>query len=85
MPLTDEKYFAAGGSAFPIEGNGNLHPHAGITVRDWFAGQSDIPWNAVIDGLAMLGELRPTVERVVEYRAKMKYLEADAMLKAREA
>lgn len=79
-----------GGPAFPhsFESADN-HPRwfqsSGMSIRDWFASKADVPWNAVIGTLALLGEDNPTIARIVEYRAHVKYAEADAMLKAREA
>jgi len=56
----------------------------GMTLRDWFAGQADIPWNVLHAMLVQRGEHEPTSGRVAEYRANMKYIEADAMLEARK-
>ena len=74
-----------GGPAYP----GVLGPPSefttGMTIRDWFAGQADVPWNAVIETLAMRGNKKPTVDDVLQYRAEVKYLEADAMIAARKA
>ncbi len=60
-------------------------PYSGMTLRDWFAGQADIPWNAVAETLAIKGDVHPTVSGILEYRSQLKYIEADAMLKARDA
>lgn len=60
---------------------------AGMTLRDYFAGQADVPWNAVIETYRenkQVGCNPPTVEAILNYRAELKYIEADAMLRARE-
>lgn len=85
-----------GGPAFAqalatVDGNGNplslgdveRNP-IGMTLRDWFAGQADIPWNAVIETLAIKGNQSPTVIDLLTYRAELKYIEADAMIAARK-
>lgn len=57
--------------------------HPGMSLRDWFAGQADVPWNAVIETLEKKFPNRNgkfTVSEVVTYRAEFKYIEADAML-----
>lgn len=59
-----------------------------MSLRDYFAGQVDIPWNAVhehirLNQLASPGE-PPTVELVLSVRARLKWMEADAMLLARD-
>lgn len=78
-----------GGPAFPcdeqIRNSMIYQPEPGISVRDYFAATIDIPWNATMETLTLLGETTPTVGRLVEYRAYLRYAEADAMLKAREA
>lgn len=79
---------ADGGPAYPSV----LYSHEraenwstdGMSLRDWFAGQADVPWNAVFETLGHLGEPKPTVSRLAEYRAHLKYVEADAMLAARD-
>jgi len=71
-----------GGYAFPVQSS--TWDYKGITVRDWFAGQADVPWNAVIETLSIKGIENPTVKQMAEYRALMKYAEADAMLAARK-
>jgi len=90
-----------GGLAFPakryqavdmfIDADGATRPtfadvdHPGMTLRDWFAGQADVPWNAVIETLAIKGNKAPTVNELLTYRAELKYIEADAMISARKA
>ena len=70
-----------GGPAFPDDGQANYT--GGRSLRDWFAGQSDIPWGAVIETLKTKGIENPTVGDVADYRAALRYMEADAMLAER--
>lgn len=58
-------------------------PYWGMTLRDYFAAQADVPWHAVLQSLEMQGFKKPTYEQAVKYRVKIKYLEADAMMEAR--
>jgi dUTP pyrophosphatase len=51
-----------------------------INLRNYFATHADIPWNAVMETLKLLGNATPTVAELVAYRAKLAYCEADAML-----
>ena len=93
--MTDTK---DGGPAFPrtVQAwNGNLTHADGMTLRDWFAGMST--GGGAIDLLhregceAMIGEPMPGPEDMpgmVAWRLKvfalLKYMEADAMIAARE-
>lgn len=84
-----------GGLAFPVndlvrrDANGKLFGEpvssAGMSLRDYAAIHSDVPWGAVIETLRLLGNSKPTIGEIVEYRAKVKYAEADAMIAARKA
>jgi len=87
-----------GGPAFPVEvqtmPDGSLRPvqtghmtgwSGGLTTRDYFAIHADVPWNAVIDTLAIRGESSRTVQRMAEYLAEVRYIMADAMIAARKA
>lgn len=70
--------------AFPVYHNANNL--VGMSLRDYFAAHADVPWNAVIETLEIklperIGKF--TIAEIVEYRAVVKYLEADAMLKIR--
>ena len=77
-----------GGPAFPHLGlypgvDGNLHPtptqHAGMTLRDWFAGQ------AVLTVMAWAhGARESDFEKVVNVATRGAYVIADAMLEARK-
>lgn len=87
--MTDTK---DGGPAFPIASD--LIGHSdGMTLRDWFAGMSTA--GGAIDLLhregceAMIGEPMPEdMVGMVKWRmkviARLKYIEADAMIAARE-
>lgn len=62
-----------GGSAFPVEGGAIA---TGMTLRDYFAAKAMQGMNArdLYDG----GQAKP------EQRAKLAYIEADAMMEARK-
>jgi hypothetical protein len=71
-----------GGPAFPVS-----YDLSGMTLRDWFAGQAEIPWDAVLGTLSIKHPDRDkkfTLEEVSKFRAEAKYREADAMMAARE-
>lgn len=70
-----------GGQAFPV--SDQFETVHGMTLRDWFAGQAEVPWNAVIETLKLKGNPAPTVVQLLAYRAELKYIEADAMIAAR--
>jgi hypothetical protein len=64
-----------------------VHSAGGMTLRDWFAGQADTPWNAALDTMGTKYPDRAgkfTLDEVFKYRAEMAYRAADAMLAARE-
>lgn len=63
--------------AFP----NNPYGATGLTKREWFAGQADIPWNAVIETLLLQGNNAPTVDELLAERTLMAYQQADTMLK----
>lgn len=83
-----------GGPAFPfgqvseLTGqpiNGFFSP--GMTLRDWFAGHVDVPWNASLDTLTIKYPDRKgkfTLDEIATFRAEMRFREADALLVARE-
>ncbi len=59
----------------------------GMTLRDYFAARADVPWAALMETYQLnkqVGCNPPTVQELLEYRAEIKYIEADAMLRARE-
>lgn len=60
-------------------------PYWGMTLRDYFAAHADIPWNAVIETYEINRKKKnPTVSEIAMYRSELKYIEADAMLAARD-
>ena len=57
----------------------------GMTLRDYLAGQADIPWNAVHETLDLAGHgPKHSIETITKCRARLKYMEADAMLQERD-
>lgn len=69
-----------------MDGSAEYEPsvHGGnLSVRDYFAAHADIPWNAVIETLRLKGRQNPTIAEIMDYRALLKYEEADALLAAR--
>lgn len=71
-------------------------PHGGMTLRDYFASNCDIgnvDELSLVTGVRLLGEDCPPMQNDpigcltwwANFRAKMRYIEADAMLKARES
>lgn len=69
-----------GGPAFPV-GSGDMRDPTGMTLRDYMAIHSPAPTEEQIDDY-MTGWTDPD-HRLA--RAKLRYLEADAMLKARQS
>lgn len=75
-----------GGPAFPQnEFSAYTTDREGVCVRDWIAATIYIPWDAVRVAIAMSGNKYPTAGEIISYRARLRYLEADAMLAARKA
>lgn len=90
-----------GGSAFPgyeeivtktviIKGKSvdvtREKPVPGMTLRDHFAGQADIPHNSVMEYLELnYQNKKPTIKEFYETKAKLQYFEADAMIEARKS
>ncbi len=77
-----------GGPAFPSvgEGFGNpLYSAPGMTLRDYFASQADIPWQKAIEVLMQqTGRKEFSIREVLKARSGLKYYEAEAMLTERE-
>ncbi len=80
-----------GGPAFPggVSTVSGVVTQSGMALRDWFASQADIPWEAAIEVLRQ-GEKQNSSSRfnfsaaeVILVQAQLKYLAADAMLKER--
>lgn len=84
-----------GGAAFPQSGFGQWAPEGGATLRDYFATHADIDHDevGVRYAAAIVGRDMPDFAAAplgnsafwAEYRARMRYIEADAMLAARSA
>jgi hypothetical protein len=75
------------GSAFPAPEVEWQHTSAGISLRDWFAGIAQVPdWEPTKKRLANVGAYEASVsdKQVAEERARLRYIEADAMLEARK-
>ena len=81
-----------GGPAFPRqhvimdENNAFFKPgHNGMSLRDYFASQADVPWEKAIEVLMeQTGRKEFTVREVQKARSELKYYEADAMLTERK-
>jgi len=61
-----------------------IHTVSPMPLRDFFAATVNLPWQAAVDAAVDGSKLsRPTLAEVIEIRARMRYIEADAMLRAR--
>ena len=90
-----------GGPAFPVTGyaasNGHSPPKdtwdagfGGMTLRDYFANDADVPWNVACDSVtgsqgSALSGVQYDVGEVADRMANIKYAIADAMIAARDA
>lgn len=54
-----------------------------MSLRDWFAGQTHIPWEVAEHVATEWNGHSPSVAETLEARAKLRMLEADAMLAQR--
>jgi len=68
--------------AFP---NPHRTDQTGMTLRDYFAAHADVSIYTPLDNLTAKLNRKPTVGEMAEYIASIRTIEADAMLKAREA
>ena len=68
-----------GGAAFPqaFDPSGDIDPHGGMTLRDYFAAQALTGYLAYSHPASIMGTF-------IDESAKVAYEYADAMLKARE-
>ena len=97
--MTDAAKIDDGGPVFPCEGGefSGLHPDPGMSLRDYFAANVDVPDDIGWVATALMGECPPKwssdfdVEQCLVCakwwamcRAKYRLMEADAMLAERE-
>lgn len=83
-----------GGPAFPMSGDPNVDFDRGMSLRDYFAAKADISGcKTTIENMIQfagvdIGDGDDPVLKVFElaaaFQAKLRYMYADAMLKARE-
>ena len=72
--------------AFPRTGEGFGNPRydaPGMSLRDWFAGQCDISAYGPAEAFRIANRRHPTINELAYYIARIRYIEADAMLTAR--
>lgn len=72
-----------GGNAFPTRCDGG-YDLSGMSLRDWFASQTDIEAYRPVQTFEDKHGRRPTIEELAEYIASIRFAEADAMLLQRE-
>jgi len=73
-----------GGPAFPPTHDPETHP-SGMTLRDYFATKCDVGAYNPADAFFLNHNRKPTISELADYIAEIRYIEARAMLKAREA
>lgn len=56
----------------------------GMDLRDYFAAHVDIPWDVVMEMWRLNEKGDPTVAKLLEYRAGLRYIEANAMMVERK-
>lgn len=56
----------------------------GMTLRDWFAGQCDVSAYSPLAAFEHAHGKKPTIAEFAEYLASIRFIEADAMLRARQ-
>lgn len=74
-----------GGWAFPVPNDANCNGEEGMTLRDYFAAKADISVYAPVDSLYRKLGRNPTVDEMAAWIAEVRFIEADAMLAARNA
>lgn len=74
-----------GGSAFPMQASeyGGHGSDGGMSLRDYFAAKCDISVYAPVDSLYRKHGRNPTVNELAAWIAEVRFIEADAMLEAR--
>ena len=75
MPKND------GGPAFPSQ----FYLNSGMTLRQWYAGTIDIPWDRAAELAESANPKGFSFEEVCKARAVLRFVEAQAMLKAEES
>jgi hypothetical protein len=70
-----------GGAAFPRD---SALQTRGMSLRDWFAGQADVPLYMPLATLTDRIGRQPSMKELAEYIAKIRIIEADTMLAERE-
>jgi hypothetical protein len=68
----------------PLPGGMTWTGQAGMSLRDWFAGQCDVAAYTPIETFKRARGRMPTVGELAEYIASIRFGEADAMLAERE-
>ena len=71
-----------GGPAFPQAETRDLAATEGMSLRDYLAAASDIPDAVVASAMPVDSDYSP--EEWLRTRARLRYLDADLMLEARE-
>jgi hypothetical protein len=59
--------------------------HNGMTLHDYFAAHADVSLYTPLENLTAQLHRKPTIGEMAEYIAGIRTIEAEAMLKAREA
>lgn len=72
-----------GGPAFPFPVLHGSGAPAGMSLRDYFAGQCDPSAYTPFNNLKEILGRHPTVGELAEYIAGIRFIEADAMIAAR--
>ncbi len=75
-------------SAFPIQSvyiEDQDTNSRGMTLRDYFAAHANVEIYTPLENLTAQLHRKPTIGEMAEYIASIRTIEADAMLKAREA
>lgn len=74
-----------GGAAFPTTAGDEGDGFGGMTLRDYFAAESPVSIEESARYCRSCGIKKPGWRDVFAARAKLKFMDADAMLKARDA
>lgn len=75
--VTVEQYDDARGEHVEV-----MAPAGGVTKREYLAAVADVSWKAVIELLHLEGIDRPTLAQKLAARARVKVMEADALIAA---